>query len=266
MASGYVELNGRKLYYETTGDGYPLVLLHAAGMNRKMWDDQVEVFSKHYQVIRYDARGAGESDVPQHPFSLSEDLYKLLRFLAIGKAHILGMSLGGITAIDFCLEHQQMVDALILASPGISGYVYSEPYQQKMNRMFSAARQGGVSAFVKACLEDVALAPAKEQVAARQKMAEMLTENYKALFVDPGLARWPEPRAIERVQEIGVPTLILTGERDDADFQEMGRLLRENIEGSQYVVLGGTGHMLNMEQPEEFNRTVLGFLSEIAST
>jgi pimeloyl-ACP methyl ester carboxylesterase len=97
-------------------------------------------------------------------------------------------------------------------------------------------------------------------------MAEMLTENYKALFVDPGLARWPEPRAIERVQEIGVPTLILTGERDDADFQEMGRLLRENIEGSQYVVLGGAGHMLNMEQPEEFNRTVLGFLSEIAST
>ncbi len=260
MISGFVQINERKLYYEVTGEGYPLVLLHAAGMNRKMWDDQFELLSKYCKVIRYDARGAGESDVPQQPFSLSEDLYVLLRSLDISRAAILGLSLGGMTAIDFCLEHAEMVDVLVLVSAAISGFAFSPEYQEKITRLFLAAKEGGVSAFVEACLTDQALAPAQEHVTARRKMAEMLRENYKALFIDTKLALGLKPSAFERVSEITVPTLIMVGERDDLDFHTMGRVLRENIHSSQYVVISDAGHIINMEKPVEFNQTITDFL------
>ena len=80
---GFVETNGTQLYYETMGEGHPLVLIHGGYMDRRMWDDQFVVFAQHYRVIRYDVRGFGKSELPPVPYTDRQDLYN-----QIGRAHV----------------------------------------------------------------------------------------------------------------------------------------------------------------------------------
>ncbi|MBI1742483.1 alpha/beta fold hydrolase [Candidatus Acetothermia bacterium] len=114
--SGFAPVKGTKLYYEVAGNGHPLVLLHAGGLDSRMWDDQFSVFSEHFRVIRYDMRGFGKSLVGDIPFSFHQDLYDLLKYLYIERTHVLGLSRGATIAIDFTLAYPQMVDALILVA------------------------------------------------------------------------------------------------------------------------------------------------------
>lgn len=106
---GFVEVKGTQLYYETLGQGHPLVLIHGGYMDRRMWDDQFPVFAERYRVIRYDVRGFGKSALPQVPYADRQDLGDLLKYLGVEKTHLLGLSLGGIIAIDFPLEHPDMI-------------------------------------------------------------------------------------------------------------------------------------------------------------
>ena len=121
---GFAEMNGAKLYYEVTGAGHPLVLLHEGIADSRMYDDQFNAFAQRYRVVRFDLRGFGQSDLPpgDEPVALYEDLYGLLALLGIKKTYVLGMSMGGAIALDFTLTHPAMVDALILVAPGVSGY------------------------------------------------------------------------------------------------------------------------------------------------
>src|SRR5947209_20150411 len=102
--TGYIETNGTKLYYEVMGEGHPLVLIHGGYMDRRMWDDQFAAFAEQYQVIRYDVRGFGKTELPQVPYADRQDLYDLLQALGVTKTYLLGLSLGGEVAIDFTLE------------------------------------------------------------------------------------------------------------------------------------------------------------------
>ena len=125
VRTGFVEINGTQLYYEMMGTGHPLVLLHGGYMDRRMWDDQFAAFADSYQVIRYDIRGFGKTELPQVPYADRQDLYELLQFLGIKKTYLLGLSLGGEIAIDLTLEHPEMVDALILVGSPIPGYPWN---------------------------------------------------------------------------------------------------------------------------------------------
>ncbi len=87
--SGFAEVNGVRLYYEVAGEGHPLVLVHADIADSRMWDDQVDFFAQHYQVMRYDYRGFGRSEMPPGPFAWHEDLYALLNYLGVEKAVVI---------------------------------------------------------------------------------------------------------------------------------------------------------------------------------
>lgn len=92
VTSGFAEVNGTKLFYETKGGGQPLILIHSGGFDRRIWDEQFESFSKQYRVIRYDVRGYGRSQTPTKPYSEQEDLYELLKFLGIKRTYLIGLS------------------------------------------------------------------------------------------------------------------------------------------------------------------------------
>src|ERR1700694_5861724 len=119
---GFAEVNGTRLYYEVTGVGHPLVLSHSFLTDKSSWDDQFLVFAQHFKVMRYNLRGFGSSGLIQGPYSQREDLYALLKFLGIEKTYLLGLSGSSSIALDFTLEHPEMVDSLISASCGLSGY------------------------------------------------------------------------------------------------------------------------------------------------
>lgn len=129
---GVAEVNGTSIAYEVAGTGCrPLVLVHAGIADRRMWDEQFDVFAERYKVIRYDMRGYGQTPIVAGSFAHRQDLHALLVFLEIEQAFLLGCSLGGSTVLDFAIEYPDMVAALITVSGVPTGYNFvGEPPRQ----------------------------------------------------------------------------------------------------------------------------------------
>jgi pimeloyl-ACP methyl ester carboxylesterase len=269
--TGFVEVNGTQLYYETLGQGHPLVLIHGGYMDRRMWDDQFPVFAQRYRVIRYDVRGFGKSSLPQVPYSDIQDLAALLALLGVKKTYVLGLSLGGIIALDFTLEHPDMVDALILVGSPVPGfpiellYTKEQLEQQKLRwAAFERARQErNIPAMVDALMEDPTLVPSRNYPAARQRVRENLSEYSFAWVLAPAPKQELNPPAYERLAEIHKPTLIILGSEDDPRLFKDAAKLERDIAGARRVTIPETHHMPNMEKPEEFNAIVLDFLDKL---
>jgi pimeloyl-ACP methyl ester carboxylesterase len=121
LTSGYAPSGAARIYFETAGAGLDLIFVHAGVSDSRMWDPQVEEFTGEYRVTRYDHRGFGKSKMPDEPYALRDDLFNVIRHLGIAKAMLVGCSMGGATAIDFALEHSEMVSALVLVGSGVSG-------------------------------------------------------------------------------------------------------------------------------------------------
>jgi pimeloyl-ACP methyl ester carboxylesterase len=269
--TGFAEVNGTQLYYEMLGEGHPFVLIHGGYMDRRMWDDQFHAFAEHYRVIRYDVRGFGKSGLPQVPFADRQDLYDLLQFLGVEKTYLLGLSLGGVIAIDFTLEHPNMVDALILVGSPVPGFpielLYTEEQLEQQRSRWAgfekAIQERNLPAMVDALMQDPTLVPSPNYPAARQRVRNNLSEYSFAWVLDPAPRQDLEPAAYERLAEIQMPTLIMLGAQDDPRLFKDADKLERNIVGARRVTIAETHHMPNMEKPEEFNAIVLDFLGRL---
>ena len=119
---GRLETNGARIYYEVDGAGDPVLLIHAGVANLRMWDDQVAALRDSYRVIRYDTRGYGRTETDAVEFSNRADIAALLDHLGEASAHIVGLSRGGMIALDFAVEYPERVRSLVVAAGGIGGY------------------------------------------------------------------------------------------------------------------------------------------------
>lgn len=262
---GSAELNGTRIYYEVIGDGQPLVFLHSGLTNSQMWDAQWEVVAQHFRAIRYDLRGFGWSRMPPGPFSPREDLYQLLRFLGIERAYLVGASMGGQLAIDFTLEHPEMVAALIPVGAGVSGEKPSAFLQERWKEIDAVAASGDIAQAVELELRLWVDGPGRsaEQVKStmREQVRQMNTHNFTRVAEQDQSQPQPlEPPALYQLGEIDVPTLVVVGDQDVPDKLTSADLLTRNIRGAQKAVMPGVAHLPSMEQPEQFNRLVLEFL------
>lgn len=268
LQTGFADVNGTRLYYEVAGTGHPLLLIHGGLVDRRLWDDQFNVFAQHYQVIRFDVRSFGDSapiTAETPPYSLEEDLYILLKFLGIVKTYVLGLSMGGAIAINFTLMYPEMVDALIPVAMGLSGFEPAEEDKASEAEVDKALKSGSVARAVELTLRMWTDGPMRtpEQVnpAVREKVRAMTTHNFERPEDENATQpRALEPPAISRLSEIHVPTLIIFGDQDVRDILKIADILENGIPGAKKVVVPGTAHHLNMEKPEEFNRIVLDFL------
>lgn len=263
--TGFVNAGEVKLHYEELGQGPAVVLLHGGFLDLRMWDPQFAIFSKGYRVIRYDARNHGESRGVPGQFAHYEDLAALLDGLNIEQAALVGLSLGGRTAIDFALAYPERVSALILASPGAGGADFeSEALQENSRQMNQAFSDGdlarAVEYFQRSWTDGLHRSPADVDPEVREtvrKMASNTTENWKLECVSHDL----EPPAIGRLAEIDAPTLVVVGDLDMPGILDIAAAVEENIEGSEVIMMSGVAHMVNLERPREFNEHVLGFLA-----
>jgi 3-oxoadipate enol-lactonase len=250
------------LSYELAGEGDAVVFLHAGGMDARMWDAQVEAFAQTHTVIRCDLRGSGKSAPPRGPFSASEDVVAVLRHLDVERASIVGASLGGRTAIDLAIEHPELVEKLVLASAGLSGFEFSAQYQQDIVDVLGPLATGNEIGYVEAFL-DSSLGPRSEE--AQPLVARMLIDNQGLFTGGAAFLRTLEPPAMQRLPAIIAPTLVVCGEFDHPDIRAIASLLAAAIENAREVVIPGAGHMANLDAPAEFNRVVLNFLAPPSS-
>ena len=265
VETGYAEVDGGRLYYETSGKGPALVLIHAGFLDSRMWDTQFQLFSENYRVIRYDVRGFGKSDVARTKFSDYKDLHGLLDHLRVKTASLVGVSNGGRIASDFAVEYPSMVNNLVLVSPGMSGYKSSGPEEEKMWEEFDAqmkpqdaVREGRAADTV---AMDVTTWGSAQTPAKRERITQIAMDNFHVQVENPWkLQVPPEPRTWHRLSQIRAPTLLIIGDRDVAPQIVMVDNIHSHIRGSKKVLIKGADHIVNMSKPDEFNRTVLEFL------
>jgi len=264
--TGYARVDGAEIFFETAGSGFPLVFVHGGLGDSRMWDDQFEFFASYFRVIRYDARGFGRSGIPTDPFNPYQDLKALLDFIGLEKACIIGQSMGGGISIDFALEYPNMVEGLVLVGPSVHGFSYSEDFLQKGLELFTTVQERGTEEGVRLLFQDSCWSytlPSPENVSLRTRMKEMATHFFEVFRWDPGWMLPARPRAIDRLSEICVPTLIITAEKEHPENRRAVEKLQEGINGAEKVMMPGVGHMMNMEDPEEFNKIVFNFLSKV---
>lgn len=270
MTAGYAELGDGKLYYEIEGKGEVLVLIHAGFVDSGMWEEQWEAFTRSYRVLRFDMRGFGKSDPAKGPASRRHDLYRLLQELGIKHVHLLGCSMGGETAIDFTLEHPEMVLSLIIVSGIPGGFEMTGEPPAGVLEMLQALEKGDLGLVsdlqIRLWVDGTFRQPDQVDPEIRQRAAEMnriAVKNGTWAIADANPLNPLSPPAVGRLAEINVPVLIIAGSLDNPEILRAADLLENKIKKAKKVIMPDCAHVPNMEKPEEFNRTVLNFLTNL---
>jgi pimeloyl-ACP methyl ester carboxylesterase len=266
VESGFAAINGTKTYYEMTGDGFPLVLIHAGICDSRMWDDQVQPFAQHYRVVRYDLRGYGQTAPVNAPYALHGDLHALLNALGVEQAHLLGCSMGGGVILDFVLEHPTRVASITLVGSAPSGYVDSVAEQKPAgwDEIVAAFERGDfvpVNEYdLRTWVEGPQRTPEQVDATLRARVSEMNLIGLRNEALGWGEAQPLDPPAFQRLDEIQAPTLVLLGDLDQPKMIRVADYMATHIANARKVIMPGTAHLPNMEQPENFNQIVLTFL------
>ena len=263
--SGRVAVPGSSLYYETAGNGPPLILLHGGSLDRRMWDDQYYALAQSHRVIRYDARGHGRSGPVTSHFDGSEDLRALMEALRVGRATLVGSSLGGATAIDFALAHPERVDRLVLVGSGLSGYRWPSESLDLSWRVAerAAAARGDTVGIARSWLQSEYFAAARELPALAARLDTLLAENVELWKTRLRLGNQDtvfSGPALGRLGRIRAPALIVVGSRDVADIYRIADTLQAYLPQARTVVVDGAGHVPNMERPSLFLEVLRNFL------
>ena len=278
--TGTATLNGATFAYETAGEGTPLVgapaantppasrppvvLIHAGIADSRMWDDLFAALAPAFTVTRYDLRGFGRTPPAPGQFAHHEDLAALLLHLGIGRAALVGCSIGSRIALDFALAHPERVARLVMISPTVSDFQYDGPPPPQAAELEEADSAGDLARVneleMQIWVDGPQRPPDQVNPAVRTLAAHM---NAIALANEGvGEERLPRPRAAERLGELAVPLLVITGELDAAKTQATTRHLLAALPHARRAVVPAAAHLPSMEQPAVVNRLVMDFLTE----
>ncbi len=267
IANGYALSTGAKLYFETRGDGPALVFIHAGVSDHRMWDPQVEVFASRFKVIRYDLRGFGKSTMPEESFALRDDLFAVLKHLGVSKGVLVGCSMGGATAIDFTLEHPDMVTALVPVGAGVSGWSdWSSESVNLFSQMTDLVKKGEADrAFEISAhywIDGRAREASRVDAKYREQALQLYRENFSLEFFQRTETAL-NPPAIERLKEINCPTMAMIGDCDAQDLQRLAAHLANEIRGAKLTIIENAAHLPSLEHPAKFNSILESFLATV---
>jgi pimeloyl-ACP methyl ester carboxylesterase len=260
VRSGTIAVDQGSLGYEDRGAGPTVVFIHGGNLDRRLWDEQAELFGKDHRVIRYDVRGFGKSSPADVPHQAHHDLGALLDSLRVDRAALVGLSLGGRIAVDYALTHPGRVTHLVLAGSGLSGWPdWSGGDTLWRAQLVAGVRDSNPAAIAAAWLASDYMRPAME-VPRLVPILERIAREQAPNWLGRDLETELDPPAVGRLRELRVPTLILLGTRDSPPIHRIADSLLTAIDGAKLIRFPGAGHMLNLEQPERFNREVADFL------
>ncbi len=260
-----IRINEINLAYTDVGAGPPIVLIHGYPFNRSLWTEQTEALRSKYRVVAPDLRGFGESDSSVGPVrmnQMAEDVAALMDHLEIERAVIGGLSMGGYVALAFARMIPARVKALVLADTRAQADT-EEGKQTRWHQAEKAVAEGmaGIADAMLPKLLTPETVSKRPELVKRVRDMMLKTKPEGAAGALLGMAQRDDQT--EFIAGILVPTLILVGREDAitpvADSEKMQSL----IEGSRLVVIENAGHVSNLEQTEQFNDALLGFLSSV---
>jgi pimeloyl-ACP methyl ester carboxylesterase len=245
------------VHYDAIGEGPPVVLIHAFGVDRRMWAPQVDALRGSHRVIRFDLRSHGQSVSAEQPYQGWQDLRDVLDEVGVQRAALVGLSAGASLALDFALQQPGRVSGLVLCSPSVGGYRPEEPPDMSwFAPVIEAVREGDARKAAELWAQTPVMTV--EGSARHAALVERLVLDNQQLWSMPDNAEQPlDPPAAERLGELGVPVLVIVGERDVPETRRVAELIEASVSGSRLLSLPRAGHLVNLDAPS----TVDGVLS-----
>lgn len=251
----YCSVNGIRIHYEISGEGFPLVLIHANPFDRRLWTYQVAHFSTFFRVVNVDLRGYGYSDKPTSGTSIvemAEDVVGLLCQEGVKEAVVAGISVGGVMALQLGLDHPEIFKALILvgcsSAPGGRYQERIEGYREGVEKYHIQHLKALVSkGFSESRLGRYLLGNFTEWD--KKLDGGAIIEIFKAL---------QNRDVTDRLGELKMPVLVVNGELDNSLIRS--REMSQRIAGAAHRVIPGTGHACCLEDPAAFDGIVVDFL------
>jgi len=258
-----------KLYYETAGEGTPIVFVHEFGGNHWSWEPQVHAFARRYLCVTYAARGYPPSDIPHSVEAYSQnraaqDVFSIMDACCLESAHLVGLSMGGFAVLHAAMQQPGRVRSIVAAGTGYGAEKAHEAYFRKVSEEVAKGFENDTENFAAFYAEGAS----RVQFQAKDPLGWRLFAKRLSKHSPRGAAntmrgvqaRRPSLYDLEEdLARIAVPTLIVAGDEDDHCLQP-GLFLKRTIRTSGLAVLPKSGHTINLEEPELFNRLLGDFL------
>ena len=266
---GFITAGHLKVHYTEYGKGQPLFFIHAGYLDSRMWNKQVDFFSKYYRVILFDLPHHGETS-GNDTTTLIADVFKtVMDSLHIAQASFVGLSMGSSTTTDFALAYPQRINKLVLVAPGLSGafdILHVDSLSMRLfDSMDSAAATNNKERIAQNFADIWCVGPfrKKEDVdaGAYQYVYNTVLTGYDKHTNDS----WPtyDPvRAAKRLAGFTKSTLLIEADADVPIIHDNATYIHQQVKNSRLVTIHGSAHMINLEKPNEFNKVVLSFLKE----
>jgi 3-oxoadipate enol-lactonase len=273
------QVNGIEMYYEEQGSGDPLLLIMGLAADSVAWMFQLPDFSKHYRTIVFDNRGVGRSSKPAGPYTIAQmadDAAGLLDKTGIQRTHVVGVSMGGMIAQELALRHPSRVRSLVLACTYAKPDAGVERQMESSLTAFGGTR--GPNGEIQVDLSNLDPMMFFQHLLPTVFNAQfIMTELPKLMQVFSGALQYgfsmeailaqtvatQSHDTLDRIGDIKVPTLVLTGDSDLLIPPTCSDTLAAKIPGAKLVTIPGGSHGFNFETPDLFNREVLSFLESV---
>jgi len=259
------------LYYEEVGQGHPVIFCHEFAADHRTWADQVRALGRHYRCVEYDSYGYAPSDVPTDPAAYGweqqrDNIALLMDHLQIESAHLVGLSMGAYSALQFALAYPERATAVAFASGGS----YSAPAGRTTDQGVSFTRAERLEAEGWAS-EEISVGPARVQLQAKDPRGWEQFRAYLHEHPPAGSAMTlrhfqgarPSLHGFEaRLEALQTPVLLMVGDEDDAVI-ELNIFLKRTLPRAGLWMAPRSGHPLNLEEPAAFNAMLLDFFAAV---
>jgi pimeloyl-ACP methyl ester carboxylesterase len=265
--------DGVKLHIEEVGSGTPIVFVHEFAGDHRSWEPQLRHFARRYRCITFNARGYPPSDVPSDGGKYSQDharddIRAVLDGLAIARAHIVGLSMGGFATLHFGLQYPERALSLVVAGCGYGAQPGKRAqFEQEVEATATMISTQGMAK----AAASYALGPTRVQFQNKDprgwaefaaQLAEHSSTGSSLTMLGVQRRRPSLYDLVDRMQRLTVPTLIVTGDEDEPCL-EPGLLMKRSIATSGLVVIPNSGHTINLEEPALFNRICGDFFHQV---
>lgn len=267
MVSHQVKSDDAEIVYRELGDGAPVVLLHPFPANHEFWLPVAQALAKRYRVVLPDLRGHGDSGVGEGPATMEKhaaDIARVMDDAGVGRAPLIGVSIGGYALFEFWRQHRGRVAALGLCNtkaPADTAEARAARLQGA-NDVLDRGTESFFESMIPRLLGKTTRETRPDLVAAALRMMRKMSSEDVAQ-VQRGMAERPD--SVETLKTINVPTLLVTGDEDVLTGINEAELMRQQIAGSRLCVIPKAGHYSPWEQPKEADRLLRQFLDSLVT-
>ena len=254
-----------KIAFTQIGTGDLVIFIHGIGGNKENWYQNMEVLSKTFNVVALDVRGYGESEDFLGPMNFSDvadDIQRLVLFLGEKKCHVVGLSMGAQISLYFYEKYPDLTQSLVLCDAPLGFQDFTESEREKFIRLRRKPIEDGTDLKTMAINIADTLIGKKSNKLAYDQLVESMVKLRKETYLK-AIDTFVKSDHYNIFPKLDIPVLLLVGELDNLTPVSMAKEISRKIGGSILKIISNAGHLSNIENPGEFNKVVLGFLSNL---